>query len=420
MNLSKFHYQLVVFPIFLFVMVFMLWASLMHIGEFVRGYGKIVPSGQVKKVQHLEGGIISEILVKEGEQVREGQVIYRIRNEFAISNLSELQIDLNSKLASESRLRAELSGAEEIQFPAQITEKFPNIVDNEKRLFLQRKSNFNNSIRVLEQQTEQKRLQLQEDRAKSKNLNIQYDYAREQQKILERLVQSGAGSQKELIDSKLKTQNLLTELEDTQNRMLTNQKAIEESQSRVEEAKTKFLVDVQTELSNVLVAIEKLKEQISANRDKVLRTDIVSPVDGVVKTMYYNTIGGIIKPGDTVADIIPSNEILLIEARIQPQDRARIWPGQKVNIKVTAYDSSIHGQLLGVISDISADTFLDEGTRQPYYAVKVESNVRGFGSGKPLYPGMVAEVDIVAGERTVMSYLMKPILKIFDTSLTEP
>jgi len=420
MNLSKFHYQLVVFPIFLFVMVFMLWASLMHIGEFVRGYGKIVPSGQVKKVQHLEGGIISEILVKEGEQVREGQVIYRIRNEFAISNLSELQIDLNSKLASESRLRAELSGAEEIQFPAQITEKFPNIVDNEKRLFLQRKSNFNNSIRVLEQQTEQKRLQLQEDRAKSKNLNIQYDYAREQQKILERLVQSGAGSQKELIDSKLKTQNLLTELEDTQNRMLTNQKAIEESQSRVEEAKTKFLVDVQTELSNVLVAIEKLKEQISANRDKVLRTDIVSPVDGVVKTMYYNTIGGIIKPGDTVADIIPSNEILLIEARIQPQDRARIWPGQKVNIKVTAYDSSIHGQLLGVISDISADTFLDEGTRQPYYAVKVESNVRGFGSGKPLYPGMVAEGDIVAGERTVMSYLMKPILKIFDTSLTEP
>jgi HlyD family type I secretion membrane fusion protein len=420
MNLSKFHYQLVVFPIFLFVMVFMLWASLMHIGEFVRGYGKIVPSGQVKKVQHLEGGIISEILVKEGEQVREGQVIYRIRNEFAISNLSELQIEMNSKLASESRLRAELSGAEEIQFPSQISEKFPNIVDNEKRLFLQRKANFGNSIRVLEQQTEQKRLQLQEDRAKVKNLNVQYDYAREQQKILERLVQSGAGSQKELIDSKLKTQNLLTDLEDTQNRMLTNQKAIEESQSRVEEAKTKFSVDVQTELSNVLVAIEKLKEQVSANRDKVMRTDIVSPVDGVVKTMYYNTIGGIIKPGDTVSDIIPSNELLLIEARIQPQDRARIWPGQKVNIKVTAYDSSIHGQLLGTISDISADTFLDEGTRTPYYAVKVESNVRGFGSGKPLYPGMVAEVDVVAGERTVMSYLMKPILKVFDTSLTEP
>ncbi|MDR0483729.1 MAG: HlyD family type I secretion periplasmic adaptor subunit [Alphaproteobacteria bacterium] len=420
MNLSKFHYQLVAFPIFLFIVVFVLWASLMSIGEFVRGYGKIVPSGQVKKVQHLEGGIISEILVKEGDQVREGQVIYRIRNETAISNLSELQIELNSKLASEARLRAELSGAEDIQFPSQITEKFPNIVDNERRLFLQRKSNYGNSIRVLEQQTEQKRLQLQEDRAKVRNLTVQYDYAREQQKILERLVQSGAGSQKELIDSKLKTQNLLTDLEDTQNRMLTNQKAIEESQSRVEEAKTKFLVDVQTELSNVLVAIEKLKEQISANRDRVLRTDIASPVDGVIKTMYYNTIGGVIRPGDTVSDIIPSNEVLVIEARVQPQDRARIWPGQKVNIKVTAYDSSIHGQLQGVISDISADTFLDEGTRQPYYAVKVESNIRGFGSGKPLYPGMIAEVDVVAGERTVMSYLMKPILKIFDTSLTEP
>ncbi len=420
MNLSKFHYQLVAFPIFLLVVVFFLWASLMSIGEFVRGYGKIVPSGQIKRVQHLEGGIVSEILVKEGSQIREGQVIYKIRNEFAMSNLSELQIDLNSKLASEARLRAELSGAEEIQFPSQIKEKFPNIIDNEKKLFLQRKSNYNNSLRVLEQQVDQKRLQLQEDRAKARNLTIQYDYAKEQQKILERLVASGAGSQKELIDSKLKTQNLLTDLEDIQNRMLTNEKTIEEYQSRVEEGKTKFLVEVQTELSNVLVAIEKLKEQISANKDRVLRTDITSPVDGVVKTLYYNTIGGIIKSGETIAEIIPSNEILLIEARVQPQDRARIWSGQNVNIKVTAYDSSIHGQLKGVVSEISADTFLDEGTRAPYYAVKVESNVKGFGSGKPLYPGMVAEIDIIAGERTVISYLMKPILKVFNTALTEP
>lgn len=420
MNLSKFHYQLVAFPIFLLVVVFFLWASLMHIGEFVRGYGKIVPSGQVKRVQHLEGGIVSEILVKEGQQIREGQIIYKIRNEFAMSNLSELQIELNSKLASEARLRAELSGAEEIQFPSQISEKFPNIVDNEKKLFLQRKSNYANSLRVLEQQAEQKRLQLQEDRAKIRNLTIQYDFAKEQQKILERLVKSGAGSQKELIDSKLKTQNLLTDLEDTQNRMLTNEKTIEEYKSRVDEAKTKFLVEIQTELSNVLVAIEKLKEQISANKDRVMRTDITSPVDGVVKTLTNNTIGGIIRAGDTVAEIIPSNEILLIEARVQPQDRARLWPGQNVNIKVTAYDSSIHGQLKGVVSDISADTFLDEGTRAPYYAVKVESNVKGFGGGKPLYPGMVAEIDIVAGERTVISYLMKPILKVFNTALTEP
>ncbi len=420
MNISKFHYQLVAFPIFLLVVVFFVWASLMEIGEFVRGYGKIVPSGQVKRVQHLEGGIVSEILVREGAQIREGQVIYKIRNEFAISNLSELHIELNSKLASEARLRAELSGSEDIQFPSQIVERFPNIIDNEKKLFLQRKSNYKNSIRVLDQQVDQKRLQLQEDRARIRNLTIQYDFAKEQQKILERLVTNGAGSQKELIDSKLKAQNLLTELDGTQNRMLTNEKAIEEFQSRVEEAKTKFLVEIQTDLSNVLVVIEKLKEQISANTDRVLRTDILSPVDGVVKSLYYNTVGGIIKPGDTVAEVIPSNEVLLIEARIQPQDRARLWPGQLANIKVTAYDVSIHGHLTGIISDISADTFLDEGTRAPYYLVKVESNVKGFGGGKPIYPGMVAEVDIVAGERTIMTYLASPILKVFNSALKEP
>ncbi|MFL1780758.1 HlyD family type I secretion periplasmic adaptor subunit [Candidatus Hepatincolaceae symbiont of Richtersius coronifer] len=420
MNISKFHYQLVIFPIFLLITVFILWASLMKIGEFIRGYGKIVPSGQIKRVQNLEGGIISEILVKEGEQVREGQILFRIRNEFAISNLGELQISLYARLATEARLRAELNGAEEIQFPSEIAGKVPNIIDNEKRLFLQRKSNFRNTLDVVEQQAEQRRLELQESRARSRNLNLQYQFAIEQQKILERLVKSGAGSQKELIESKLKAQNLLTDLEDVQNKMLTTEKAVNEAQSRTAEVKTRMLVEIQTELSGVLIEIEKLKEQISANVDRVMRTEVTSPVDGVVKTLFYNTIGGIIRPGDTITEIIPTNETLVIEARIQPQDRGRIWPGQKVNIKITAYDSSIHGHLQGSIMDISADTHLDEGTRAPYYMVKVESNVKGFGGNKPIFPGMIAEVDIIAGERTIMAYILKPILKVFNSALSEP
>ncbi|XWO13959.1 Type I secretion system membrane fusion protein PrsE [Candidatus Hepatincola sp. Pdp] len=420
MNISKLHYQLVAFPIFVLVLVFILWASFMKIGEFVRGSGKIVPSGQVKTVQHLEGGIVAKIYVKEGDKVEAGQLLYKIRNEFALSDLGEIQISLYAKLASEARLRAELSDADEIQFPAELADKVPNILDNEKRLFLQKKINLRNNIDVLQNQASQRRSELQEARARAKNLELQYQFARQQEKILERLVKNGAGSQKELIDSKLKTQDLLTNLQDTQNKMVTTEKAISEADVRITEAKTKNYVEVQTDLSDVLLEIEKLKEQIAANKDRVSRTDIVSPVYGVIKTLHYNTIGGIIKPGDTVAEIIPSNDILLVEARIQPKDRARIWPGQKVHIKVTAYDSSMKGGLLGVVSSISADTLLDEGTRSPYYLVKVEASMNKMGAANPLYPGMIAQVDIVAGERTVMVYLLKPIIKVIDSALIEP
>lgn len=419
MNYTRYSYQLILFPIILFVCVFILWALLMEIGEFVRGYGKIVPSGQAKRVQHLEGGIVSEILVNEGQAISKGQTIYKIRNEFALSNLTELKIDVNDKLAKKARLLSELSGAEEIQFPAEVVLNYPDIVDNEKKLFLQRKISTQNALNVLEQQADQKRLQLQEERAKSKNLSIQYKYSMEQQKILENLVQAGAGSKKELIDAKLRAQTLLTELEDTRNRILTTEKGVEEAKSRIEEAKTKNLLEYQTELSQVLIEIQKLKEQISANKDRVARTDIVSPVDGLIKTLAYNTVGGIIKPGETVAEIIPTNDILLVEARINPQDRARIWLGQKVNIAISAYDSRVHGKITGLVSEISADTFIDEGTRTPYYLVKIESNIKNFGDQKPLYPGMIAEVNIVAGNRTIMEYLLRPILRVLNHSFSE-
>jgi adhesin transport system membrane fusion protein len=420
MNLTKFHYQLVVFPIFLLIMVFLLWSSLMTIGEFVRGEGKIVPSSQVKRVQHLDGGIIAEILVKEGEFIRENQVIYKIRNETALSSLSELKISLNSRIASEARLNAELNGLDEVQFTRELIEQYPSIVDNERKLFKQRRDNFEQSVIVLEQQSSQKKLQLQEERGKVKNLTLQLQYAKEQQQILDRLVSTGAASQKELIESKLRAQNLVTELEDYQNRIQTTEQGVLEYVSRIAETKSKRLVDVQTELSVVLVDIEKLKEQISTNVDRVSRAEIFSPVDGVVKFLSYNTIGGIIRPGDVVAEIIPSNDNLIIEARVAPKDRTRIWPGQKVNVSVGFYSAKFGDSIPGVIMDISADTFLDEGTRSPYYMVRVESNLTSHGENRALYPGMIVEVNIQAGQRTVLAYIMNPILKVFSTSLSEP
>ncbi|MGV3279179.1 HlyD family type I secretion periplasmic adaptor subunit [Rickettsiales bacterium LUAb2] len=419
MNQTRFNYKMVAFPIFLMIVIFLLWASLMHVNEYVQGTGKIIPSGDIQKVQHLEGGIISEILVKEGQKVHKDQVLYRIRNENAISDLNSLQVQLYAKSAEEARLRAELAGADNIQFPADVMQKVPNIIDNQKRLFFQRRNKFRDSIDVLTQQAEQKRYALIENQNSAKNLAVQYQYAQQQQQILERLVKEGAGSQKDLIGAKLYTQQLLTQYDQAQNQIPTNQKALDEAIARIAQAKTEYIVDVQTQLSQVLVDIEKLKEQISVGIDKVLRTDIVSPVDGLVKQLNFHTVGGIVAPGQVVAEIIPTDDKLIVDGRISPQDRGRVWVGEKANIRITAYDSTIHGQIEGVITEVSADTFT-ETNGVTYYSIKLQATKPDFGINKPLYPGMVANINIATGSRTIIVYFFKPILKVIDSALIEP
>lgn len=419
MNQTKFNYKIVVFPIFLLVVVFILWASLLQINQYVRGIGKIVPSGDIQRVQHLEGGIISEILVGEGDKLNKGQVLYRIRNETAISDLNSLQVQLYAKSAEEARLRAELAGANDIQFPSDVIEKVPNIIDNQKRLFYQRSKRYKDTLDVLTQQSEQRRYALIQNENNVKNLAIQYQYAKDQEKILAKLVKEGAGSQKDYIGAKLYSQQLLTSLEQATNEVPTNQKALAEALAKITQTKTDYIVEVQTSLSQVLLDIERLKEQISVSVDKVLRTEIISPVDGLVKKLYFNTVGGIVAPGQVVAEIIPTNDKLIIDAQISPQDRGRIWIGQKANIKLTAYDSSIHGQVEGQITEISADSFT-ENNGISYYTAKITAIKPDFGINRPLFPGMVAEVNIVTGKRSIMIYVLKPILKILDTSLIEP
>lgn len=419
MNQTKFNYKMVAFPIFLLFTVFLLWASLLQVNEFVQGVGKIVPSGNIQKVQHLEGGIISEILVKEGEKVKKGQTLYRIRNESAISDLNTLQVQLYAKSAEEARLRAELAGADNIQFSADVMEKVPNIIDNQKRLFFQRRDKFKDSIDVLEQQADQKRYALIENQNNAKNIAVQYHYAKEQEAIVSKLSREGAGSKKDLISAQIYTQQLLTQLEKAQNQTKTDQKALSEAIARIAQAKIEYQVEVQTQLSQVLVDIEKLKEKISISVDKVLRTDVVSPVDGLVKKLNFNTVGGIVAPGQVMAEIIPTDDRLIIQGRIPPKQRGRIFVGQKANIQITAYDSSIHGQIQGIITEISADTFT-EPNGGSYYQVKIEASKPDFGINKPLYPGLIANINIATGKRNVITYVFKPVLKILDSALIEP
>ncbi len=420
MNFSRFNYRIVLFPFLLMVLIFLLWSTLMDIGEFVRGVGKIVPAGDIKKVQHLEGGIVSQILVKEGQKVKKGQVMYKIRNELAISDLNQVEVQQASLRAREIRFNALLNGSEYIQFPRELAEKVPNILDSESKLFFQTKDRIANTIKVLNNQIEQKRLDLRELRGRLKNTSIEREYARKHKIITEKLAKSGAGSRDEYIKAVREHQSLTTEVESIESKIPTAQKAIAEAEAKLEETRNMTKVELQESLSKVLMEMSKLEENIKGVRDRVIRTDIVSPVNGIVKKMNFNTVGGIIRAGEVVAEVLPSDDVLMIDAKIPPKDRSRVWPGQEVNISITAYSSSIYGNIKGTILEVSADTFIEEATRQEYYKLKIQANRTAYGFEKPLYPGMVAEVNVVTGHRSILSYLAKPVLRVFRRSMIEP
>ncbi len=419
MNFSKFNYQIVAFPIILMVVIFLLWSSLMKIGEFVRGSGKIIPASDTQKIQHLEGGIIADILIKEGQVINKGDIIYRISNEFARSELGDLQLQHNAILAKEARLNAELVNAEYIQFSNALYETVPDIVYAEQQLFDQRKVSYQKEVEVAENKVEVARLELTESRNKLKNLIIEREYAKEHSEISQKLSNTGAGSKVEYLRALRDYQRLVTEVDSLENRLPTLERTIYESEAILEGYKSDRSAKIQAELSDILLQKQRLKENIGANLDRVERTDIVSTVDGVVQTMYFKTIGGIVRPGEVIAEIIPMDENLVIEAKIRPEDRSKIWVGQEVLIKITAYDSAIFGKIAGKVDEISADTFVEDYTRREYYIVKVSSS-EDFGVDRPLFPGMTAEVNIVTGKKTILSYIAKPIRRVFANSLIEP
>lgn len=413
------NYTIILFPLVIFLMVFMLWASLMEIDQVVRGVGKVVPSGQVQTVQHLEGGIISEILVREGQRVSEGQVMYRIRNESAQANLGSLNLQLHGDLATQARLEAQLSGADEVVFAQELMERVPTIVENERKIFIQKHKNMEETIQVLKDQADQNRSQLAEARNNLQNYVKENQIATEQVKIAEDLVKSGAGSRRDYLEARMRQQSLLSRISETQGSIPTLEKTIAGAESRIAEARTKFMLDDQTQLASILIEIGRLREEITSSQDRLQRTDVVAPVTGTVKVMNFYTIGGVVRPADTVAEIIPAAGRLILEGRVRPADRGRLWVGQKANVRISAYDFGMYGSLEATVTEISADTLMGE-QREEYYRIMLESERTDFGPDKPLIPGMTGEINIMTGKNTVMSYILKPIKKAFTSAFTEP
>ena len=415
---TKWNYYVSVVPIMLFFIAFLTWAFLSEVDEVVRGTGKVVPSGQTKILQNFEGGIISNIRVKEGDTVSKGDVIYTLSNEFFKADLKAKEIDLLAFRASFIRLKASIDEKEKVSFPKKLLDNIPDIIENEKRIFNEDLQNRETKISIAEDQLKQKKYKLKEAQTKFDNLNLELNLAQANMKILESLYKKKVVSKKQYIGELSKKQSIVTKLSETRNSIPIIKEEIQEARGRIKTVKSEIRSKHLQKYSTIKAEINKLIEKNKANTDRELRKDVISPVNGIINKLYFYTVGGIVKAGDKMAEITPIEDSLTIEAKINTSDRALIWSGQKVSVEITAYDFSKYGLLDAEIISISADSFEDRNG-SVFYLVKVKADVNQFAPDLPILPGMVANINILTGKKTILQYIIKPLKNIGKNALIE-
>lgn len=400
------------------------WASYAEVDEIARGDGKIIPASKTQIIQASEPGVVQEIAVTIGQIVKKNDLIIRLDNTFNTSSLGEQQAKARALQTRIARLKFEQTGNIEGSFPcpSEIQKVAPEICDNEQKLLVARRDNFEVKLSVLKSRLDQREKELDEATANSDRLTQNLTVSDQEAKLVESMVKKGLMARTE----QLRVERELTELNGQL--MLAGEtikkakSAITEAQLQVDELGLQLQQEALSDLTQALADLSVVDETIRGATDKVARTDIRSPVDGIVNTLDVNTLGAFVQPGAVVAGIVPTSETLLVEARVSPRDVAFIRPGQDALIKVTAYDFSIFGGIEGKVSNITADSLVDQKTGEPYYQVRVateRSTLTRDGKVYSIIPGMICSVDIKTGRKTILTYLLKPINKAREEAMSE-
>jgi len=402
------------------LVLFILWSSLTTLEEVARGDGKVIPSSQVQVVQNLEGGIIDEFLVKEGDQVTEGQVVLKMRNVQAKADFSATNQKYMGLLAATIRLQAEAEGKTPV-FPADVTREVPDSVRAEQDAFDANRKQNDGQVAVLQQQLVQKQGEAEELNRRIADTSSVLKLAQDERDMVAPMVDKGAAAKMELLqlDRQIATQK--AELNGLRTALPRTQAGVREVKERLNELESGFRATAQKELSEKTIELNTIKQTLAAYQDKSERTEIKSPVRGTVQDIKITTVGGVAKPGEPIMEIVPLEDQLVIEGRIKPSDIAFIHPGQRAIVRLTAFDFGIYGALEGQVTEISPDSITNE-KGESFYRVKVktaETKLEKNGKTYEIIPGMQATVDIVTGEKTIMKYLLKPFIKASQTALRE-
>jgi len=404
----------------LFVVTAVYWASVAELDEVTRGVGKVIPSSQVQVVQNLEGGILAEILVFEGDVVEEGQTLLRIDDTRFASSYREGRASYLNLKAKAARLRAEADGGL-FEAPEEVQRELPDLVQRESNLFRSRADELATNVGILSRQADQRRQELSELKVKEQSLSRSYRLLERELQLTAPLEKEGVVSEVEVIRLERQLNDLKGELEATRLAIPRIRSTLEEAEQKVAEIQLEFRSDAREALNETLAELARVSEANQALEDRVKRTWVRSPVHGTVKRLMVNTVGGVIQPGMDILEIVPLEDSLLVEANIRPRDIAFLRPGQDVTVKLTAYDFAIYGGLEASLEHISADTITNE-EGESFYLVRVRTDRNFLGTEEaplPIIPGMQTEVDILTGKKTVLTYLFKRVLRGMNNALTE-
>ncbi|WP_422409803.1 MULTISPECIES: HlyD family type I secretion periplasmic adaptor subunit [unclassified Endozoicomonas] len=395
------------------------WASLAPLDEITRGMGEVVPSSHLQVIQNFEGGILEELFVQEGELVKEGQPLLQLDDTRFKSTFREGAVEYYSELAKAARLSAELSG-KPLKFPPELSH-YQDYVDRERQIYQRRDAGLKAELDIVNKQASQAKHELTASESQLEFLTTSLELGEEELELTEPLAEQGVISHVEMIQLRQRVNDLASEKKMTELSIPKLNAAYQEALARKRELTVKFREEVVQELKDVEVKLDQMSETQTSLEDQVVRTLLRSPVEGIVKKINVKTVGGVIQPGMDVMEIVPVEESLLVEAQIAPKDIGFLREGMKSVVKLTAYDFAVYGGLEGLVEHISADTIKDD-KGESFYIVRVRTHENQLGNPeKPLeiIPGMKANIDIITGEKTLMEYLMKPILRARQNALTE-
>ncbi|MCD9531955.1 HlyD family type I secretion periplasmic adaptor subunit [Photobacterium carnosum] len=433
--------RIILWVIVLFFFIAFTWAYFAKLDKVTTGSGKVIPSSQLQVVQNLEGGIVKQVFVKEGQQVKKGQTLLLIDDTQFKSDFEEKTQSLAAMQADSLRLNALLvsvtvnkntkntewrKSVNITSIPPVFTPNFKNkhaqLVRRQLNQFTGKLNNLENQLSVASQQASQKERELTETRSRVSNLRDSYNIAMKEYNITKPLADEGVVPRIELLKLQRSLNDTKRDLNSAKLQVPVTQAAIQEAKFKYIDIALQFRSEIQAKLNEISDKLSSMKETQIGLKDRVKRTTVISPVTGTIQKIYVNTVGGVIQPGMPLVEIVPTEDTLLIEAKIAPQDIGFLRPGLPTIIKFSAYDFTNYGGLKGTVETISADTIQDKKGNS-FYQVKIRTNASSLkgpnGEALPIIPGMTASADIITGKRSVLDYLLKPILRARQTALRE-
>ncbi len=393
------------------------WAAWAQLDEITRGEARVIPSRQLQIVQSVDGGVVEELLVREGDVVEAGQVLVRVDSTRFTSSLNENRAEYLALQAKAARLTA-LTQGRPLAMPAEVLREAPDIAAHEQRLYESSMLELSAQVSIAREQLLQRQQELIEVRSRREQAGRAYDLVMQELEKTRPLLSSGAVSEVDLLRLERDVARLRGERDQASAQISRIQAAISEAGRKIQEIELNVRNQQRTELSTTLSRLGSLSAGSRALEDRVSKAEVRAPVRGTVSRLLVNTVGGVVQPGREVVEIVPLDDALVLEARVQPKDIGFLRPGQPAMVKFTAYDFAIYGGLEATVEQISADSITDE-KGMTFYEVRVRTRNTQLGEGLPIIPGMTAQVDIITGQKSVLAYLFKPVLRATSNALSE-